>query len=64
MVRWTGLIKKNIKGLKAMQYFEGEFYKLYLEGKGKRISSLLKLQAQSELWITLGRDHTALESDS
>lgn len=32
-----------------MQYFEGEVYKLYLEGKGKSISSLLKLQAQTDL---------------
>lgn len=48
--RWTGLIKKiSEKGLKVVQYFQGEVYKLYLEGKGKNISSLLKLQAQTDL---------------
>lgn len=32
-----------------MQNFDGEVYKLHLEGKGKSISSLLKLQAQTDL---------------
>lgn len=48
--RWTRLIKKiSDKVLKVVQYFEGEVYKLYLEGKGKSISGLLKLQAQTDL---------------